>query len=285
MSAVVTVAVAVALLGSVLVVGSVALTGTSADVSSVAPTPSPRARPLSAGRSLATDPELRLRAARITSTFENATTVLQYGYAEDIGDGRGITAGRAGFTSATSDLLLVVRRYTLLRPDNILARYIPALEKVDGSDSTDGLDGFGAAWAKAAKDPVQRKVQDDVVDELYFEPALRLAKAAGVRTPLGQAIVWDTMIQHGDGGEDGTKVILDETVSAEGRVSGNERAWLDAFLDVRLRHLRHMYTDSPDDDSSSRSRINALRSLVSADRMTLALPLSWEVYGHRFTLG
>jgi hypothetical protein len=38
--------------------------------------------------------------AQITSTFENSTLELQYDYVENIGDGRGITAGRAGFTSA-----------------------------------------------------------------------------------------------------------------------------------------------------------------------------------------
>ena len=48
------------------------------------------------------------RAEQIISSFENSTTEIQYAYAEDIGDGRGITAGRAGFTSRTHDLLQVV---------------------------------------------------------------------------------------------------------------------------------------------------------------------------------
>ena len=78
-----------------------------------------------AGGSLASDDDRKRRAAQITSTFENSTTELQYDYAENIGDGRGITAGRAGFTSATSDLLLLVRRYTELKPDNPLAPYLP----------------------------------------------------------------------------------------------------------------------------------------------------------------
>src|SRR5687767_7600966 len=68
--------------------------------------------------SLTEDAERKTHAAQITSTFENATVKLQYDYAENIGDGRGITAGRAGFTSATGDLLLLVRRYTEMKPDN-----------------------------------------------------------------------------------------------------------------------------------------------------------------------
>ena len=46
-----------------------------------------------------TDPQTKLRAARVISTFENSTTDIQYDYAENISDGRGITAGRAGADS------------------------------------------------------------------------------------------------------------------------------------------------------------------------------------------
>ncbi len=54
----------------------------------------------------------RLIADQFVSIFENGTSEIQYGSAEDIGDGRGITAGRAGFTSATGDMLIVIEKYT-----------------------------------------------------------------------------------------------------------------------------------------------------------------------------
>ena len=38
-------------------------------------------------------------ADELVSAFENSTTEVQYGYAENLGDGRGVTAGRAGFTT------------------------------------------------------------------------------------------------------------------------------------------------------------------------------------------
>ena len=40
---------------------------------------------------------------------------------------------------------------------------------------------------------------------MYFTPAMTLADEVGLETPLGQAIMWDTMIQHGAGGENGTQ--------------------------------------------------------------------------------
>src|SRR5437870_4798044 len=56
--------------------------------------------------------EQKRRAEQLTSLFENGRIELQYSYAEDLGDGRGITTGRAGFTTADGDALEVVTLYT-----------------------------------------------------------------------------------------------------------------------------------------------------------------------------
>jgi chitosanase len=235
--------------------------------------------------SLTVDAERKHRAAQITSTFENSTLELQYDYVENIGDGRGITAGRAGFTSATGDLLLIVRRYLEAKPDNVLAHYIPALEAVNGTDSMKGLGGFADAWAAAAEDPDFRRLQDQLVDELYFDPAMTMAADLGIETPLGQVIIWDTMIQHGAGGDNGTWAIIKETEKDAGVVGQNESAWLDSFLDARLRHLLRMYRATTENaDLSSESRVDALRSLLQEGNLALEPPLTWEVYGDRFEL-
>jgi chitosanase len=210
---------------------------------------------------------------------------LQYDYVENIGDGRGITAGRAGFTSATGDLLLMVRRYSAAKPDNVLVPYLPALEAVNGTDSVTGLGGFPDAWAEAAEDPDFRKLQDQLVDELYFNPAMTMAADLGIATPLGELIIWDTMIQHGAGGSHGTRAIIKETEKNAGAVGQNETAWLDAFLDARLRHLLRMYpATTKNADVSSESRVDALRSLLQGGKLALEPPLTWEVYGDRFQL-
>ncbi len=235
--------------------------------------------------SLTVDAERKHRAAQITSTFENSTLELQYDYVENIGDRRGITAGRAGFTSATGDLLLLIRRYAEAKPDNVLAPYLPSLEAVNGTDSQTGLGGFTDAWAEAAEDPDFRSLQDQLVDELYFVPAMTMAADLGIETPLGQFILWDTMIQHGAGGHNGTWAIIEETQKNLGPIGHNESAWLDAFLDARLRHLLDMYRDTTENaDASSESRVDALRSLLQKGNLALEPPLTWEVYGDRFEL-
>jgi chitosanase len=286
----VTVAVVAALMLIAGVVTGVRLSSSSDEADqSAAPSTTPSAAapvdPYDPAVSLPVDDDRKRRAAQITSTFENATLELQYDYAENIGDGRGITAGRAGFTSATGDLLQLVREYTALEPANPLADYLPALEAVNGTASEDGLDGFAEAWANAAEDPDQRRLQDALVDRLYFTPAMTLAAETGIVTPLGQAVFWDTMIQHGLGGDTGTQAIIAATEDRVGFVGDVESEWLDAFLDVRLEFLYRAYEDTTDDaDSASESRIAALRALLEDGELALELPLSWEVYGSTYEL-
>lgn len=98
---------------------------------------------------------LRDTVFSLVSSAENSTTDFnaEYGYIEDIGDGRGYTCGIIGFTSATGDLLDVVRLYVELAPNNNpLKPYVPALEAAVGSDTHAGLgSGFVSAWKTACK--------------------------------------------------------------------------------------------------------------------------------------
>jgi chitosanase len=63
-----------------------------------------------------------------------------------------------------------------------------------------------------------RGLQDELVDELYFFPAMTMAGKVGIVTPLGQTIMWDTMIQHGAGGDNGTRAIIKETQRNKGTI-------------------------------------------------------------------
>ena len=195
-------------------------------------------------------PEQKLRAEQITSVFENDTIELQYAYVEALDDGRGYTAGRAGFTSGTGDLLQVVETYTEAVPENGLAPFIPRLVELAEAESAaiDGLEGLPDAWAEAAADPRFREVQDDVVDELYYDPAVLRWQGAGLATPLALAALYDAIIQHGEGDDpDGLPAMMDRaTTSADGDpASGvDESTWLTTFLEVR--HETLMFAFNPE---------------------------------------
>lgn len=206
----------------------------------------------------------------------------QYDRIEDVGDGTGYTAGIIGFCTGTHDLLMLVERYTKDHPDNALARFIPALKKVDGTDSHEGLDpGFTEAWQEEAAKPAFRKAQESERDRVYFDPAVRLAKLDGLGT-LGQFIYFDAMVMHGpDTGPDGFYGLRDAAMAQADTPSqgGKEKAYLDVFLDLRREQMKAKNRDKDKDTT----RIDtAQRRFLYDGNMDLKTPLTWKVYGETF---
>ena len=69
--------------------------------------------------------------------------------------------------------------------------------------------------------------ENSTTDIRYFDPAVRRAQQVGVTGTLGQLIIWDTVVQHGEGDDpDGLPAIQNEVVTRFGAVAGNEAAWL-----------------------------------------------------------
>lgn len=219
-------------------------------------------------------------ALQLVSSAENSTLAWrgQYGYIEDIHDGRGYTAGIVGFCSGTSDMLEVVAEYTRRKPSNPLARYLPALRTVDGSDSHAGLDPyFPDAWRMAAKDPIFQKVQEDERDWMYFTPSLLLAKQDGLRA-LGQFAYYDAAVMHGMSGLRGIRAKAQQSAKAPAQ-GGDELIYLNAFLDARVAAMR------AEEAHSDVSRVDtAQRQFLKASNLDLDAPLSWRVYGDRFRI-
>jgi chitosanase len=232
-------------------------------------------------------------ADQLVAVFENSTTSIRYGYVVNLHDGCGITAGRAGFCSATGDMLKVVEDYAVSRPDNALERYLPVLRARAGarSASTRGLGrAFRAAWRAASTDQQFRDAQDHVVDEEYFDPAARLAAAAGLTSPLAVAIFYDTAIEHGIASDpDGLPALIARTHRREGglpRNGANPLRWLEVFLAVRRADLLHPHNRARQVDwPESVGRVSALRRLLVTGHWQLAPPLSVDPWGdHVFTL-
>ena len=130
-------------------------------------------------------PEKKEIAMQLVSAAENSSLdwKKQYGYIEynvegNEKDNRGYTGGLIGFTSKTSDMLAVVRRFDRLEPHNILSPFLPALEKADGTSSREGLgDLFIHAWKMAAHDANFKHAQNAERDKTYFDPAVEAGAA------------------------------------------------------------------------------------------------------------
>jgi chitosanase len=237
------------------------------------------------------DSTQKRRTEQLISLFENSTLDPQYGHIARLEDGRGYTAGRAGFTSATGDLVLVVRRYIEVAPSSPLAPYVPELERlaIAVSDDISGLGGFTDHWRQASTDPQMRTVQDQVVDEVYFRPAMSRAAAAGVWLPLALATIYDTNIQHGEGTDpDGMPAILAETLATAGRplnTAAAQAAWLRTFLAIRRAHLSHAHDPTTRVAwAESVGRLDTLGSLLDRGLVMLDTSFVVTVYGDVFTV-
>ncbi|MFD9333200.1 chitosanase [Streptomyces sp. NPDC060028] len=254
-------------------------------------TAAPEVAPAAAAQAPATaavgldDPAKKDIAMQIVSSAENSSLdwKAQYKYIEDIGDGRGYTAGIIGFCSGTGDMLDLVEYYTQVKPGNILAKYLPALRKVDGSDSHSGLgSAFTKDWAKAAQDADFRKAQDHERDRVYFNPAVQQGKSDGVGV-LGQFAYYDAIVMHGDGTDSTSfRGIRKRALSKAKPPSqgGNETTWLNAFLDARVWAMKQ------EEAHSDTSRVDtAQRVWLKKGNLNLNTPLDWKVYGDPFHIG
>jgi chitosanase len=227
-----------------------------------------------------TNPTRKEIALKLVSSAENSTLNWrgQYGYIEDIGDGRGYTAGIVGFCSGTSDMLTLVTEYTRRKPGNKLARYLPALRTVDGSDSHAGLDpGYPAAWRAAAADPVFQKTQEDERDRMYFNPSVVLATADRLRA-LGQFAYYDAAVMHGMSGLRSIRTAALKVAKTPTQ-GGDEATWLAAFLNARVKEMR------TEEAHSDTTRVDtAQRLFLDRSNLDLNAPLTWKVYGDRYSI-
>jgi chitosanase len=234
----------------------------------------------SSGKSL-DDPAKKDVAMQIVSAAENSSLDwrAQFAYIEDIGDGRGYTAGIIGFCSGTGDMLELVQAYTATKPSNVLAKYLPALRSVNGTDSHSGLDpNFTKDWKTAAADPVFQAAQEAERDRVYFNPSVRDGKSDGVRA-LGQFAYYDAAVMHG---YDGMRAIRSRALAKAKPPSqgGDERVWLNAFLDERVVEM------NKEEAHSDTSRVDtAQRVFLSNGNFDLNTPLDFKVYGDPYHIG
>jgi hypothetical protein len=203
-----------------------------------------------------TPPQKKI-AEQLTSLWENDTTTVDYGYSEDIKDGRGFTSGRAGFCTGTGDAIVVVACYDSIKPGNRLEKHMPALAALEekfvrslgkaNQGAVTTLPGWVADWGASAQDPSFRGCQDGVVDAVYYGAAMQHAAEKGFRTALVRAALYDAQINMGEDNPDyGVKAMMAKADRLTGPMGTpptpeQESTWLGHFLRVRA-HI--MYADA-----------------------------------------
>jgi len=277
--------VLVGVLGTASVAAIVIATPALSSAAPAAPVPA-AAQPasvLASGGDLAS-PEKKEIAMELVSSAENSSLnwKAQYKYIEDIGDGRGYTAGIVGFCSGTGDMLELVQAYTDAVPNNPLAKYLPALKKVNGTDSHTGLGTpFVNAWKQAAATSAFQTAQNNERDRVYFNPSVKQAKSDGLGA-LGQFIYYDAIVMHGPGDSSDSFGGIRKTAMSKAKTpaqGGNETTYLKAFLAARKVIMKQ------EEAHADTSRVDTEQTVfLNAGNFDLHTPLKWKVYGDSYEI-
>ncbi|HEY3466059.1 MAG TPA: chitosanase [Amycolatopsis sp.] len=271
------------LVGALGAASVAALVVTTPAFSSAAPAPLAASASVRAVGDLSA-PAKKEIAMKLVSSAENSSLdwKAQYKYIEDIGDGRGYTAGIIGFCSGTGDMLELVEAYTNAVPDNPLAKFLPALRKVNGTDSHAGLgSAFESAWKQAAATSAFQTAQNNERDRVYFNPAVNQGKSDGLST-LGQFIYYDAIVMHGPGSSSDSFGGIRRTAMQKAKTpaqGGNETTYLKAFLDARKVIMKQ------EEAHADTSRVDTEQLVfLNAGNFDLKTPLKWKVYGDSYTI-
>ena len=246
------------------------------------------------------DADQKRRMMLLTSTFENSFPEntepnFAYDYIENLNDGRGFTAGRVGFCTGTHDLLQVVELYNVMAPHNRLTPFLPRLQEVSlqSSDSVAGLEELPLAWKAAAMDPLFRSAQDQIVDKIYYLPAVAVSEGLGLKLPFSFAVIYDTAVMHGfDEGDDSLKALIKRTetglcpnlttdmATCTPKNGWDEKICMDAFLMNRKATLLHPSSQASTAEWSQNAvRADILKDMLDSGRFDqLDQPLKLDNY-------
>jgi chitosanase len=176
----------------------------------------------------------------ISNVFEVGRPEPEYDYVEWLHDGRGYTVTNYGFCTGTGEVALLIGLYAAVAPDTPLKRFLPLMPPASAEHGD--LEDFPAAWREEIK--VSDKLAfacDKEADRLFFDPAMLAAHEAGVRTPVGKLIFYDTLLQHGGGDDpDSFNAIFARAQRSMAAVKDQpEAGFLHAFLKIRKSVLLH----------------------------------------------
>lgn len=233
------------------------------------------------------EPELVRRIKAISNVFEVGTPEADYGYIEDLGDGRGYTATQYGLCSNELEMARVIELHRQSTPSTKLARYLPFLPPHDTGTDVQKLSGFLEIWEREARAfPSLANACEVIADELYFAPAMRAAAGTGVSSAVGRAIFFDTILQHGGGDDpDSFGAIIERSLRIAGAPTPSAEAqFLGAFLDVRRSVLMNPANAATTEVwRRSVSRVDALATLLERNP-ELSLPILVESIDVRVAL-
>lgn len=206
-------------------------------------------------------------AEAIVNIFETGSAVGNYSAVTLIPHDSGhLTYGRSQTTLGSGNLYLLVDEYCRKPGASFVKQlkdYLPRLQARDTAlDDDIKLKNLLRA---SADNPVMRAAQDEFFDRHYWQSAAGEAAAAGIRSPLGIAAVYDSVV-HGS-----WQMLRERTNSERGKLAAlGEHAWVKAYLETRRTWLT---THARPDIRMTGYRMEALLALVAQEAWQLQMPI------------
>jgi chitosanase len=207
---------------------------------------------------------------RLTSIFENSNMEFQWGYCENINDGRGYTCGISGFCSGTGDLVEVFAEYCWLRPDDKKAKDIYKILERTNNDDTSKLSELPKFFTDNKDNDQFKSAQVVITNKLYVQGCNRICTTFMIRTALGVGQIFDACTNHGESG-------AKEIALRVGNLP--EQEWITNFLTERKKILAADKTWKEAID-----RINVYQKLQKEENYDLKSPIKVKCYGDNFIL-
>jgi len=212
--------------------------------------------------------DLQHRTAQaIVNVFETSLVLGNYAQVTLIpGDTGQLTYGRSQTTLTSGGLHDVVARYCEAPDARFASDLSPFLSPLAACDSALNTNVYFTNLLRAAADdPVMRQVQDRFFDERYWQVAEGRAAQLGIETPLGVAVVYDSIV-HGS-----FDLIRRRATNTVGRAADvGEQRWVREYVAQRLAWLSN---HSRRDLRGAAYRPRTLQALIEHDDWLLDLPL------------
>ena len=206
-------------------------------------------------------------AQAIVNIFETGSVLGDYGNVTVIrGDTGHLTFGRSQTTLGSGNLLKLLQSYCDNPGARFAAKLSPYLARFAAGDLTLDTDLHLHNILRAtADDLVMRETQDQFFEKVYWQVAANSAAQFGITTPLGLAVVYDSIIQGS------WKTIRDRTNIQSGSITAlGEQRWISAYVATRHQWLA---THPRSDLRPTAYRMDAMQRLVDQDYWGLPLPL------------
>jgi len=193
---------------------------------------------------------------RVTGDYASVTVLK--------GDAGHLTYGRSQTTLASGNLFLLIKAYCERREARLATALRPFLPDLAARKvALDHNMTLRGVLREAGSDPAMRSEQDRFFDDHYFNPARHAAKARGITLPLGQTVVYDSIVHGG----------FRKVEPLVGATIGNgvdEREWVRKYVAARGTWLSGLKPPLP----TTVYRMDAFAALIAQNAWDLPLNLT-----------